>query len=98
GRDAAELPIPDRTQAGGSDNGVARNIVDLECTAIEVAQYQVGCTGYVDRIDAGVLPLQTDSPTQNRWLWKRHARVPFGRQAVIFSSVKLCGESFRKRG
>src|SRR3989440_2029478 len=33
------------TQARGSDEGIAGNIVDLEWTAIDVAQYQVGGPG-----------------------------------------------------
>src|SRR5262249_38866121 len=31
------------------------------------------------------------APTENCWLRKRHARVPFGRQAVTFSSVNYVG-------
>src|SRR6266566_8017829 len=31
------------------------------------------------------------APTRNCWLRKRHARVPFGRQAVTFSSVNYAG-------
>jgi len=38
----------------------------------------------------------TVAEVQNCWLRKRHARVPFGRQAVTFSSVNYAGN--RKRG
>jgi hypothetical protein len=58
---AAELPIQaNRTQARSSDKGVARNIVDLEGAAVDVAQHEIGRAGCVNRGDAGVLPLQTD--------------------------------------
>jgi len=57
-RKAAELPIQaNRAQAGRSYKGVARNIVDLERTAIDVAQHEIGRAGRVHRGDAGVLPL-----------------------------------------
>src|SRR6516225_7177343 len=38
------------------------------------------------------------SPTQNCWLRKRHARVPFGRQAVTFSSVNYAGNLLVRGG
>jgi hypothetical protein len=38
------LPIvSDRTQAGGSDKGVARNVVHFELAGVDVAQYEIRC-------------------------------------------------------
>jgi hypothetical protein len=57
--EAAKLPIQaDRAQAGSSDRGVARNVVDLELARIDVTQREIGVTSCVDRGDARELPIQ----------------------------------------
>jgi hypothetical protein len=43
-----------------SDQGLARNIVDLECAGIDVAQHQIGCASRVDWSNASELPIQPE--------------------------------------
>jgi hypothetical protein len=43
-----------RSRPGRPDKRIARNIVDLECAAVDVAQHEIGRAGGVDRGDAGV--------------------------------------------
>src|SRR5262249_62361341 len=60
GREAAQPPIQaDSTQAGESDKGVADNIVSFERAGIDVAQYEVGRAGCVDRSDACEMPIRS---------------------------------------
>jgi hypothetical protein len=60
------LPIvSDRTQAGGSDKGVARNVVHLELAGVDVAQYEIRCAAVVG-------PLDTSTPTT---ISPRHAPI-----------------------
>jgi hypothetical protein len=64
---AAELPIePDLPQGNGSDKGVARNIVHFECAGVDVAQYEIGRTGCVDRRNARKLPVQAHRADEGR--------------------------------
>ena len=57
---AAERPVQsDRAQTGGSDKGIARNVVDLELTGVDVAQDEIGRARCVNRGDPRELPIQT---------------------------------------
>jgi hypothetical protein len=46
--------------AGGSDKGVASNIVNFERAGIDVAQHEVGRAGCADRSNACETPIQSD--------------------------------------
>jgi hypothetical protein len=55
-------PSIEWNKAGGSDKGIARNIVDLELPRIDVAQDQVRLAGAADWGDACKLPIQSHVP------------------------------------
>ena len=60
-REAAELPIQtDRTQAGGPDKVVARNVVDLECAGVDVVQHHVALAGTAGRTGPATCPARSD--------------------------------------
>jgi hypothetical protein len=53
GGETAKLPVQAHlTQAGGADELIASDVVDLECAGVDVAQHEIGRTGGMDRCDA----------------------------------------------